>query len=159
MIDFRLIKKKRKEQKLSVIQLADKLGVSKDALYKWEKGTTPSNPVDYLKLEGWLGVKLEIPPPEKPPKPPAAPLQFHSGSKAIDNLSEANLILAKNNEALVSLIQPIVDVAKGSSADRSGLIKDLQDLMKEISSGRRKMTTQDALKELQKVVSEYSPGR
>jgi transcriptional regulator with XRE-family HTH domain len=59
MISGPEIKAKRKALGLTVIQLAENLGVSKDNLYKWEKGHLPSNPEDYNKLEKWLnGIEL-----------------------------------------------------------------------------------------------------
>lgn len=63
------IKSRRKAEKLSAEALAEKLRVSKDNIYKWEKGTKPSDPEDYVKIKAWLDSKLEeIPniPIEKP---------------------------------------------------------------------------------------------
>lgn len=61
------IKLKRKTAGLSAEALADLIGVSKDNLYKWEKGTKPSDPEDYLKITAWLSGKVEfIPKKEKP---------------------------------------------------------------------------------------------
>lgn len=61
------IKRKRKAAGLSAEALADLIGVSKDNLYKWEKGTKPSDPEDYLKITAWLSGKVEfIPKKEKP---------------------------------------------------------------------------------------------
>lgn len=55
------IRDKRKSLGLTVIQLADLLGVDKANLYKWEKGHLPSNPVDYNKLEKWLNEIESVP--------------------------------------------------------------------------------------------------
>lgn len=54
------IRKKRKKLDLSVKELADLLSVKVDNLYKWEKGTKPSDPEDFIKIESWLkGKPLE----------------------------------------------------------------------------------------------------
>lgn len=45
------IKVLRKTQRMSVVEFADLHGLNKDNLYKWEKGTKPSDPEDFLKLE------------------------------------------------------------------------------------------------------------
>lgn len=56
------IKKFRESQGLKRIEFADRFGIKIDNLYKWEKGTKPSDAEDFLKLEEIL--KLEnIPPP------------------------------------------------------------------------------------------------
>lgn len=54
------IRKKREKLDLSVKELADLLSVKVDNLYKWEKGTKPSDPEDFIKIESWLkGKPLE----------------------------------------------------------------------------------------------------
>lgn len=60
------IKTKRKAEKLTAEGLAERIGVSKDNIYKWEKGTKPSDPEDYQKIMAWLGRKIEIVPIKKP---------------------------------------------------------------------------------------------
>lgn len=45
------IKAFRKQRKLSVAKFALMYGLSQDNLYKWEKGTKPSDPDDYKRLE------------------------------------------------------------------------------------------------------------
>lgn len=53
------IKKKRKSLGMSAEKLAAVLQVSKESIYKWEKGTRPNNAEDYMKVESWLSGKLE----------------------------------------------------------------------------------------------------
>ena len=48
------IKNKRKQERLSAEDLAIKLGLKKENIYKWEKGATPSDPKEYLKVQEWL---------------------------------------------------------------------------------------------------------
>lgn len=54
MFTGKQIRDKRKAENLSVEALATKIGVGKENLYKWEKGTQPSNPEDYIKVSNWL---------------------------------------------------------------------------------------------------------
>lgn len=56
------IRSKRKQLGLTVEELADLLKVSKDNLYKWEKGTRPTRPEDFLAIENWLNGLVEIVP-------------------------------------------------------------------------------------------------
>ena len=54
MFTGKQIRDKRKAEKLSAEALAMKLGVDKENLYKWEKGTKPSDPEDFIKISNWL---------------------------------------------------------------------------------------------------------
>lgn len=51
------IKKKRKIDKISVPKLALLLGLKQENIYKWERGSKPSDPEEYQKITTWL--KLE----------------------------------------------------------------------------------------------------
>lgn len=53
------IRQKRNQSGLSAQDLANLLKVSKDNIYKWEKGHRPKNAEDYMKVENWLAGKLE----------------------------------------------------------------------------------------------------
>lgn len=53
------IRDKRKKLGLSAEELAEILGVSKDNIYKWEKGHKPGSGDNYLKVENWLSGKTE----------------------------------------------------------------------------------------------------
>jgi transcriptional regulator with XRE-family HTH domain len=48
------IKRKREKERLSAEDLAIKLGLKSSNIYKWERGSTPSNPEDYNKINAWL---------------------------------------------------------------------------------------------------------
>lgn len=48
------IKAKRKKERLSAEDLATKLGLKSTNIYKWERGSTPSNPEEYMKITQWL---------------------------------------------------------------------------------------------------------
>lgn len=58
------IREKRKRLKLSVEALSERLEISKDNLYKWEKGTRITDVDAYLKLERWHSSELENVPRE-----------------------------------------------------------------------------------------------
>jgi transcriptional regulator with XRE-family HTH domain len=58
------IRIKRKQLGLSAQELADVLQVKKDNVYKWEKGTRPTDPQEYQRLENWLSGKMENVPHE-----------------------------------------------------------------------------------------------
>lgn len=54
MVSGQQIKSKRKELKLSVPKLGARLGIDPEKIYKWEKGTKPSDPDDYKKIEKFV---------------------------------------------------------------------------------------------------------
>jgi transcriptional regulator with XRE-family HTH domain len=54
MFTGRDIREKRKREGLTVEALAERLSVSKENLYKWEKGTKITDPQSFLKLQEWL---------------------------------------------------------------------------------------------------------
>lgn len=59
MVSGQQIKAKRKELKLSVLKLGARLGIDPENIYKWEKGTKPSDPDDYKKIEKFVLGDLE----------------------------------------------------------------------------------------------------
>ena len=67
MISGQEIRSKRKSLGLSANDLALKINVKLDNLYKWEKGAKPQDPEDYLKLMNWYNGKLESVPHETKP--------------------------------------------------------------------------------------------
>lgn len=146
------IRKKRKELKLSAPQLAELLNVSLQNLYKWEKGTRPTNPEDYIKLESWLTGKLEIVPnsimPETKEEKP-------DQNKAIENLSESNLILARSVERAIGLIAN----AQSGTLLSPQFAADIQNLIEEIVSGKKQMSMADLQKRLNKVLVLHTSGR
>jgi transcriptional regulator with XRE-family HTH domain len=48
------IKAKRKLERISAEDLAVKLGLKKENIYKWERGSKPSDPEDFHKINMWL---------------------------------------------------------------------------------------------------------
>ena len=54
MITGEQIKAKRKELGISAPQLGKRLGIDPENIYKWEKGTKPSDPDDYKKIENFV---------------------------------------------------------------------------------------------------------
>lgn len=63
------IKAKRKRERLSAEDLALRLGLKKDNIYKWEKGATPSDPEEYKVIIDWLKEVEHIPKKMEEPKP------------------------------------------------------------------------------------------
>jgi len=59
MVSGQEIKAKRIELKLSAPQLGARLGIDPENIYKWEKGTKPSDPDDYKKIEKFVLEGLE----------------------------------------------------------------------------------------------------
>lgn len=55
------IKAKRKQDRLSAPDLGAKLGLNYNNIYKWEKGSTPSNPEEYAKIDRWLNNLENVP--------------------------------------------------------------------------------------------------
>ena len=49
------IKTKRQQQRISAEYLAQMLNVTKENIYKWERGSKPSDPEVYNRLMKWLG--------------------------------------------------------------------------------------------------------
>ncbi|HEU4903200.1 MAG TPA: helix-turn-helix transcriptional regulator [Flavisolibacter sp.] len=112
------IKRKRKEESLSAKDLASKIQVRVDNLYKWEKGTKPTDPEDYLKVMNWLNGKVEsIPKIEEkvllPAQDSSQPIiqvvlnLSYIGKKnadSIDKMADSNLLNAKSIATLVNLL-------------------------------------------------------
>jgi phage repressor protein C with HTH and peptisase S24 domain len=60
------LRAKRKQLNLSVPDIAAALGIPKDRIYKWEKGSKPSDIEDYRKIEHFIQTGLENVPRETP---------------------------------------------------------------------------------------------
>lgn len=69
------LKEKRKELNLSVPALGLHLQIPPDRIYKWEKGTKPSDMGDYKKIERFLESGLETFPRETEPTQASEPTQ------------------------------------------------------------------------------------
>lgn len=94
MITGESIRTKRKALGMSAEQLADLLHVSKNNLYKWEKGHVPSSPDDYRKLEDWLNGKIEQSPEKSHRKPLEAIPASDLSVAAISDLTASNKMMA-----------------------------------------------------------------
>lgn len=155
------IKGKRKELKLSAEELATLIGVSKDNIYKWEKGTRPSNPEDYIKLTNWLNGKMEGVPKLEDRKEPS-PMELLAGltegfraiaatMKSIENkmaqestqakilkaLEDQDTTFAKsigNQRGLATLVGELLmrDIAREAKNNPENVQKILQDFLRRI---------------------------
>ncbi|MFL5809223.1 MAG: helix-turn-helix domain-containing protein [Flavisolibacter sp.] len=110
MIKGTEIRKKRKQMGLSAQGLAELLKVKVENLYKWEKGTKPTDPEDYIKLENWLSGKIENVPRETVPHlAEEAKLEYQlrkqSLEKSIENLTQNELRTTAIIERLVALLE------------------------------------------------------
>lgn len=95
------IKEKRQQARLSAEDLALKLGLKKENIYKWERGSKPSDPEEYKKVTDWLN-NLEYVPREIK----------QESSVEILILSMRDLIL--NNTKLVDTNQELVLMLKSN---------------------------------------------
>lgn len=108
------IKRKRKALGLSAEALARRIGVSKDNIYKWEKGTKPSDAKDYLKITRWLEGEIEIVP--KTEKPGSENYQ----ADRIKELEEKYIRKLEENEAW---LKKIVESSLGDIVERQRTIQ------------------------------------
>lgn len=86
------IKAKRNKERLSAEDLARKLGLKKENIYKWERGSTPSNPEEYKIVTDWLNNL------EHSPKP-------LESSTTHDDTRELIKALREHNETLKNQVQ------------------------------------------------------
>lgn len=114
MIKGEEIRKRRRSLNLSVKELASLLNVSENNLYKWEKGTRPTDPEDFIKLERWLkGEKVETVPENIASEPlpsligKALPDDYKD--RAIFNLTESYNSLARSYENLVGMVARLIE--------------------------------------------------
>lgn len=98
MFDGKQIRDKRRALGLSVEKLASMLGVSKDNLFKWEKGHRPREQQDYIKMESWLGGKLETIPTVKPAQNGGNSELMDMMKERINELKEDKAFLKRNLE-------------------------------------------------------------
>lgn len=107
MINPKAIRAKRKSLHLSAEALAELLGVKKENIYKWERGTRPSDPDIYLKIETWLreGPELSNVPHETSKN---GKILRSEVPEALKELLESNRSLAETNRDLVSLLRQMI---------------------------------------------------
>lgn len=147
------IKEKRKAERLSAEDLAIKLNINRANVYKWEKGSKPSDPEEYKRLMDWLNNGDNV--PRIPEQKENDSKQNVDSGTAIENLSQSNLILARSVEKAISLIG---SVQPGNPANPQ-LASDLQSLIQEIASGKKQMSMEDVQKRLNKVLVSHTSGR
>lgn len=61
MFSGKQIRDKRKSLGLSAEKLSKILKVSRENIYKWEGGTLPRNPEEFMRVQSWLGDVPEEP--------------------------------------------------------------------------------------------------
>lgn len=101
------LKQKRKSAGLSAEALAKLLSVKKDNIYKWEKGTRPTDPEDFLKVSNWVAGKIEIVPHGTERKPTEATLMERILEKQNSLIEVQNLLLSELKEGLQEKINRI----------------------------------------------------
>lgn len=132
MFTGKQIRDKRKAEGLTAEELAVKLTVSKANLYKWEKGHTPSNPKDYIKIEKWLAGKIENVPPAEP-KEPSIAIVIEKQNIFIEIL---NNTLARQNSLLERQANNIEVRVERTDTNLEQVLHYLQALSMNMKSGR-----------------------
>ncbi len=106
------IKEKRKKERLSAEDLALKLDLKKDNIYKWERGSKPSDPEDYKKIMEWLeNVPRET---ESNPQP----------KDLVHALKQNNEDLRTNNQFLQKMLETNLDKLTLAVSTLAGLSKE-----------------------------------
>lgn len=102
------IKAKRKSQRISAEDLAILLNLKKENIYKWERGSVPSNPVEYKRVMDWLEEKSD-----------------HSPNYSEDHLKYVAL-LESTNKTLEKSIQLSLNALLEGQRDIKALLKTNQ---------------------------------
>lgn len=144
------IREKRKKEGLSVDELAEKLKVPVQSLYKWEKGTRPNNPEHYTKLERWLEKGLESVPEalETEPKNGHSVSGIANTSQLLETINllvRQNDKLAETNRILAEKITTI-PVGADSEIQRSvdTMLQGLREFVLKLSVGTRYKSLDEA---------------
>lgn len=140
----RKIRDKRKAEKLSADELANKLKVSRDSLYKWEKGTKPSDPEDYLRLMNWLNSGVEtVPEIENESIPDLSTREIISVlTLALKNESEARKEQAETLKIQVQLLDRLEKemARKDIQATMKTSLEEVRAIVEKLSIGQNKMS-------------------
>lgn len=115
------IRDKRKKLGLSAKELGELIGVKDDNIYKWEKGTKPHDPEDFLKIETWL--KDESVPDSKNGAVVQNKAQHGTNSqkqgldliKEVTRLIDEHLTVKATLKVLISELAPLISKATGKS--------------------------------------------
>lgn len=142
------IKAKRKADRLSANDLAIKLGLKMENIYKWESGSIPSDPEEYAKVAAWLNNSEYV--PIIGDKKHVDVLQVVLGRIAA--LTETqNQILKQNQDEIVGGIKDIKSdlnsVRQENQTRAFAITTQIQDLGKVIHQDFRKFGRDAPLKE------------
>lgn len=173
------IKRLRQDARISVQKIADLIGVDAERWRKWEDKNLTPRMEDTAIIENFFGMPLNkigkllsikefLNVPREVKQVPKKDTVIHhpmtnevlleliksnfAQAEAHKVLSEANLILARNNENLITKMQSSADAAQETSVDVSASFADLLELLAEIASGKKFRSKQEALAELSKRV-------
>lgn len=139
------IKQKRKTERLSAEALAEKLGFKKANIYKWEKGSKPSDPEEFQKLMEWLDGKLENVPRDTQHKVLRDPdVEYIQEASISPDILTGKLLASMERE--ISRLQKDLDLSLGEMRHNILMTRAMQ------------MTTQDLLVELLAKQSKKDPG-
>lgn len=150
--------------RLSALDLALRLKTNHQNIYKWEKGSKPSDPSEYLRLMDWLendikGESVEsITLQERVDRyntkadeklSNLALLNLTESNKALaesnKDLAKAHLQLTENNHLLTAaVLKNTVNGDPGTSPDVIATLQALQEYTAEISAQLNKTTVQKA---------------
>lgn len=123
---------KREAEKLSAIQLAEKLQVNVHNLYKWQKGKKPQDPEDYRKVENWLSSKIESVPVITVNK-----IEQLAPQSSTDKLLDAmNELLRKQNFLLEGKIESLEKKIVGVQSNLNDALGRVESLKFDIVSAR-----------------------
>jgi transcriptional regulator with XRE-family HTH domain len=138
------IRKKRKSLGLSAKALSAALEIKVENLYKWENGTKPTDPEDYIKIENWLSGKLETVPRETtlptPAPPPSSELTDLIASNRM--MAEAMIIDARNRENLTEANRELAKKVTASAPEQNqqdayAMRSAFLELLGQVGSGKR----------------------
>ncbi|MFT3679809.1 MAG: helix-turn-helix transcriptional regulator [Ferruginibacter sp.] len=149
------IKDFRKVKRLSVKAFAEKYGFKQDSVYKWQKGTKPSDPEEYKKLESIL---------ENNPKGKSLDDEDFNPDQSLNDLIATNRKLADahyemalahkelalannkhadNNAALINRLVTTEDGQEETALSRVATFAELMRVVAEVGTGVKKWASLD----------------
>lgn len=158
------IRIKRKSLRMSAQQLADLLDVKKDNIYKWETGTVPSDPEEYLKVVQWLTGKIENVPHETTKQATPQSDKEAMSLRVIQELAEGSARLAeavllkeKNTAEMLAMIKPTAYGDQQTAKEVVATVLALRKYATELGAEVRKDAPITQLQELNKIMMEVKP--
>lgn len=146
------LREARLNHNLSVVALANKLKIDKEKLYKWEKGTKPSDPKEWKVLERFIENGLE-PYPENEIEPRSEAVKLESREAHKTYLSGQISFYADNINAATQRIQDYTKYIEGAKERiSSGKLKSFEnttDMAEDIGGNV------DLIKYEQKIIKHY----